>query len=268
MTKAILLVVILFMLRFTGFTQPQAYETKIGYQKNRQPAAAIDLPYPTDIVQDGIKGYLSGKGLKGSSSKGYDVYRGARLADSSADLSDLYFKIERRSGDRKTSLVTLLVTKPSQDPATRAEGDAGPLDGAKSFLNSLAPAVEAHNLEVEISGEEAIFKKAQKKAGNLQDDQTDLEKKLRYAQADLDQNKKDQLSQTQDMQANIHGDSDAMAKAQKKMNKLLDSQGSLDKKIRKYQADLAQNKKDQDAAQAEVSRQQQVLDSMKARRKS
>ena len=143
MTRTTLLTAILLMVRLTGYTQPQAYETKIDYQKIRQAAAAIDLPYPTDIVQDGIKDYLSGKGLKGSSSKGYNVYRGAKLADSSADLSDLYFKIDRRSGDRKASIVTLLVTKPSEDPATRAEGAAGSLDGAKSFLNSLLPAVEA-----------------------------------------------------------------------------------------------------------------------------
>ena len=120
---------------------------------------------------------------------------------------------------------------------------------------------------MEISGQEAIYKRALKKAGNLRDDQSDLEKKLRYAQGNLDQNKKDQLALTQDM-TNIHGDNDALTKAQKKMNKLLDDQASLEKKIRKYQADQDQNKKDQDAAQAEVQKQQQVLDSMKARRKS
>jgi hypothetical protein len=268
MTRTIPLTAVLSIFLLYGHAQPQAYETKIDYQKIRQPAAAIDLPYPTDVVQDGIKNYLSAKGLKGSSSKGYNVYRGARLSDSAADLNDLYFKIERRSGDRKSSVVTLLATKPSEDPATRAEGAIGSLDGAKLFLNSLVPAVEARNLEVEIDGEEAIYKKALKKASNLQDDQSDLEKKIRYAQADLEQNKKDQLTQTQEMQSNIHGDNDAMAKAQKKMNKLLDAQASLEKKIRKYQADLDQNKKDQDVSHADVKQQQQVLDSMKARRKN
>jgi len=257
----------LFMLGLAATAQPQAYESKVDYQKTRQFAAAIDLPYSTDVVEDGIRGYLSGKGLKGLSTKGYTVYRGARLSDSVTDLNDLYFKVDRRSGDRKSSVVSLLVVKPSEDPATRAEAAGGSLDRAKAFLNTLVPPVEARNLESEISGEEAVLKKAQKKMSDLQDDQSDLEKKLRYAQADLEQNKKDQVATASDVQSKVNGDQEALKKAQKKMNKLVDDQGGLEKKIRKYQSGLEQNKRDQASSQADIQRQQQMLDSMKGRRK-
>jgi peptidoglycan hydrolase CwlO-like protein len=69
------------------------------------------------------------------------------------------------------------------------------------------------------------------------------------------------------MQANIHGDNDAMKKAQKKMNKLLDEQATLEKKIRNWQAALTQNKTDQAAGLSDLQTQQQSLESMKARRK-
>jgi hypothetical protein len=267
MRKTLSLLAVLFVVCLAATAQPQAYDSKVDYQKTRQFASAIDLPYNTDIVEDGIKNYLSGKGLKGNSTKGYTVYRGARMSDSATDLNDLWFKVGRRSGDKKSSVVTLLVVKPSEDPATRAEGAAGPQDKGRSFLNSLVPPVEAHSLEVEITGEEAVLKKANKKLSNLLDDQTDLEKKIRNTQADLDQDKKDQILQTNAVQANVNGNQDDLKKAQKKLNKLMDDQSSMEKKIRKYQSDLDENKRDQTGAQAEVQRQQQMLDSMKARRK-
>jgi hypothetical protein len=250
--------------------QPQSYVATAEYQKTPQTAAGIDLPYTSDIVLDAIKDQMAKKGIRGIGLKGYTLYRGVRLSDSATVLNDLYFKVDRKSRQEKNvSVVTLIVVNPSEDPATRAAGGAGMnLDQPRSFLNDLAPVAEARNLEADITGEQDILKKSQKKYNTLQDDQSDLEKKLRYAQADLEQNKKDQLTQTQVMQASIHGDDDAMKKAQKRMNRLVDDQGSLQKKIRKYQADLDQNKKDQETGKADVQKQQQLLDSMKTRRKN
>jgi hypothetical protein len=258
MTTALLSIVI-------GHAQPQAYESKIDYQKTQQAAAAIDLPYPSDLVEDAVRDYMGKKGMKGSGQKGFTVYRGARLTDTASSLNDLYLKVERR--DKTSTTIAVIPAMPSEDPATRtANSTPIPLDDAKAFLNNLVPAIQAHDLEVHINDQQTSTKKSQKKFNNLQDDQADFEKKIRNTQSDLEQNKKDQITASAAVQANLTGDQEALKKAQKQMNKLLDKQSGLEKKLRKYQADLAENKIDQTAQQADLTKQQQTLDTMKTRR--
>lgn len=269
MRKILLLTAVLLLSRLAGHAQPQAYESKTDYQKTQQAAAAIDLPYSTDLVEDAIKGYMAKKGNSGSGQKGFTVYRGGRLDSTDATMNDLYFKVDRRGRDKNSSTVTLLVAKPSEDPATRPLTDSSSyltMDKAKMFLNNLVPSIEAANLDMQIKGQEKTANKSQKKYNGLQNDQSGLEKKLRNAQADLDRNKQDQVQAAADLQANIYGDSDSKAKAQKKMNKLLDKQSDLEKKIRNLQTDLENNKNEQAAQQTEVQKQQQALDTMKVRR--
>jgi hypothetical protein len=267
MRRIVLAFTFIVLARIAALAQPQAYDAKVDYQKGQQSVAAIDVPYSEDIVETAIKNYMSGKGVKGSSLHGFTVYRGAKLDESGTDVNDLHFKVEKKSRAKSTTVIYLLVANPSEDPATRAQGDV-PLDKAKTFLNNFVPAVEAGNLEAQIKEQEDVVKKAQKKKNNLADDQSSLEKKIRNLQSDLEQNKKDQLLQSQAVQANINGDADALKKAQKKMNHLIDDQGSMQKKLRNDQSDLDQNKKDQQTQQTERDKQQQALDSMKARRKS
>ncbi len=59
-----------------------------------------------------------------------------------------------------------------------------------------------------------------------------------------------------------------MKKAQKKMNNLISEQSNLEKKINKYTSELARNKSDQTTQQADITQQQQALDSMKTSRKT
>jgi hypothetical protein len=264
----LLLLMTTFLFLQIAKAQPQAYETKTDYQKSNLAAAAIDLPYSTDVVESAVKDVMASKGWKGTGQKGFTVYRGARLTEGSAAANDVYVRIDRRGKDKNSSTITLFAVKPSEDPASRAADAVMPMDDAKTFLNNLVPSVEAHDLEVQIGVQEQVTKKSKKKYANLQDDQSDLEKKIRDAQSDLVQNKKDQVDQSALVQANISGDQDALKKAQKKMNKLLDEQASLEKKIRKYTTQLAENKNDQTGQQADVNKQQQALDTMKLRRKT
>ncbi|MDP4246049.1 MAG: hypothetical protein Q8932_09395 [Bacteroidota bacterium] len=247
--------------------QPQAYETKTVYQKTQLAAAAIDLPYTTDMVEDAVKDFMSSKGWKGSGQKGFTVYRGARLGDTDQALNDIYLKVDRRNGDKNSSTLTVFAVKPSEDPATRAADAVMPMDQVKDWLNHLVPSVEAYELEARIGGQQDLAKRSQKKYNNLQDDQADLEKKIRNARSDLEQNKKEQVEQAALVQANVNGDQELMKKAQKRMNKLISDQNSLEKKINKYTSELAQNKNDQASQQTEAQRQQQLLDTLRSQRK-
>jgi len=74
-----------------------------------------------------------------------------------------------------------------------------------------------------------------------------------------------QLNDQADLQSNINAGDDAKNKNQKRIRKLLDEEGSLGKKLRRAQSDLDQNQSDQHQQQAEIDKQQQILEAIRAR---
>ena len=265
MKKNILLLIVL--LSFKMATYAQAYEGKMDYQKTLQQVAIIELPYKTDIAEDAIKDYMNKRGFKSTSSKGFDIFRGAKLDSADQDPSDLYFKVDRKKKEKDYSVITLLVTKANQDILSRPAMDStGQTDKAKAFLNNLVPAISAHNVDVQFADQQDVVKKAQKKMNNLINDQSDIEKRIRKLEADQDQNKTDIIKQTNEIQNTISADDNVKNKSQKRMNKLLDEQDNLRKKLRKAQADLDENKTNQEAQQKELDNQQQALEAIRAKR--
>ena len=129
----------------------------------------------------------------------------------------------------------------------------------------MAPSIASGDLEAKIRDQESTTKKAQGKLGDLRDDQLDLEKKIRNTQSDITENKADQVKETQN--ATSAADASAAAKSQKKMKNLVSDQGSLQKKLQKYQAALEDNKKDQQLQEILAGQQQHALDSLRTMRK-
>ncbi|MBS1948288.1 MAG: hypothetical protein JST47_11020 [Bacteroidetes bacterium] len=268
MKKLLYILVMIISLNISAHAQPQAYESKIEYQKTMQQAASIDVPYKTGIAEDAISDYMKKKGFKGASSKGFTVYRGTKLDDGDTDLSDLYFKVEKKKKDKDYSVVTLLATKANADILSRPATDStGQTDKAKNYLNNLVPYIEEQNTDAEIGKQQDVLKKAQKKLNGYISDSSDFEKKIRDLNADADQNKSDILKQTSEIQSTVSANDDVKNKAQKKMNKLLDAQDNIRKKLRKAQAGLDETKTSLSNQYKEVSNQQQHLDALVAKKK-
>jgi len=248
--------------------QPKTYEGQVSYQKSQQSAVLVDLPYPPDVVEETIKDYMGQRGWKGSNSRGYKLYHNVRLEDTASSLNDLHIKVERKSSrDKTSSVVTFLSAGPGEDPGARTGRDALAMSRTAAFVEKMLPAIEAGDLEDRIKTQEGVTKKAQKKLGDLHDDQGDLEKKIRNTQNDLTKNREDQVKETQNMQANVGSDDKAMQKSHKRMSKLLDDQKDLQKKLVRYQEQLEQNKKDQETQRVVTGREQQSLDSLRTLRK-
>lgn len=257
----------LFLLVFTGIRcsglLAQAYITEVDKGKTPQPGAAIRLPYSSDQVEDALKAYLSGKGYASSRSRGFIVYRGVPLA---ADGADLYFStstVDRRQKD--LTILSMVPAKKNQDISAGSFTDTTKLDAARSFLDSLAPFVTTYSTGIQVNNQQEGLQKAQRRMTGLRNDSTDLERRLRDLQSDLAQNKADQVKAAADLQTYIGADNDTKAKYQKRVNNLIDKQGTLEKKIRRTQDDIADNKSDMTKQQAVVSQQQQGLDAVKAR---
>jgi len=176
-------------------------EGKTEYQRKEQPAVIMELPYPADVVEDAIKDYLNRRGVKATSSKGYQLFKDTKLHDLASESHHLYFKVERKSRKEKdASVVYLFVTRPDENPATRAVSSTTDMAPAKAFLSEMRPHIEARNLEAEISNQENEVKKAEKKYERLVDDSNDMQKKLKKLQNDIEENKKDQEKQKQEIE--------------------------------------------------------------------
>ena len=248
---------------------PQAYESQITYQKSQQQAALIDLPYSPSIAESSIKDYMARFGWRGSGKSGYTVYRNVRLTDSAAALNDVYIRADRKNKDRSASVVTALVVQPGQDPATVLARDPLAIERGKALLEKMVPTISSGHLESRIDDQTKTTKKAQGKLSDLRGDQLDLEKKIKDAQVGLDQNKTNQLQETQTMQAAVtSNDNDAIKKSHKRMDKLISQQKSLQNKLQKYQGSLEQNKKDLSQQEIVSQQQQSALDSLRSQRKN
>lgn len=194
MKKILLILMLGFFINHT-FAQ-EIVEAKVDYQKKEQAALMVELPYPPGVVEDAIRDYLNKRGLKASSSKGYQLFKGTRLDSLSGMDNDVYFKVERKSRKEKdASVVYMFVTKPNENPTERLPAETSGLSSGRSFLSGLVPAVDAHNLEVEIGGQEGEIKKAEKKYEKLVDDANDMQKRLKKLQDNIEENKKDQERQ-------------------------------------------------------------------------
>ena len=177
-------------------------EGKVDHHRKDQPALIIELPYPPDVVEDAIKDYLNKKGSKNTSSRGYQLFKDTKLSELDTEGNDLYFKVERKSRKEKdVSVVYFYVTKPNENlKATTTSAEMHNTHRARSFLAAMLPALEAHNLEVEITGQEGAVKKAEKKYDRLTEDGQDMEKRLKQLQEDIENNKKEQEKQKQEIE--------------------------------------------------------------------
>lgn len=178
----------------------QSGETKIEYQKSDKIAAIIELPYTASVVEDAISDYMEKKGGKSDRYKSFDIYRNTRLDDKDPEIVDVHYKVDRKVvKDHETAVVYLLLARPGENVGARATDDRFKVTESKELLNTMAPFIDAYNLDVQIKLQEEVVKKSEKKLLNLKDDQYDLEKKLKNLQDKIAQNKNDQLLQTEDL---------------------------------------------------------------------
>jgi hypothetical protein len=133
------------------------------------------------------------------------------------------------------------------------------------FLVSMMHHIHHYSLTQQIQIQQKTLDKTKAKMISLKNDSGDIAKKIRNYEGELVQNKNDQTKQTQVINSTATGDQDALAKAHKKMDKLLDNQADYEKKLRNYKADLETNTKDRETEQSLFDRESQSLDALKQR---
>lgn len=198
---------LIFTLLISVFAFTQApMQTTAEYNGQKYPCFITEYNLPPDETENVIKEKLKAEGYNAEKSKGYLVYRNARLKDLNPDeAQDILFKIERKSRKEKDkTLVTMITAKAGLIPEDRVKdaktvADIQPSENSISFINSFQTGVNLQAYNLSVAAQEDEVAKAQKKLKSLQDAQVKLEKKIQDYQSDLERNKKDQQDQTDEI---------------------------------------------------------------------
>ena len=198
MKKTILFLSIL-LISLLGYGQAQ--EGTIEYQKRLQPAAVIELPYPPSVVDAAMNDYLSKRGRSRSNDiKGFSTFRNTQPVATDSVNADLYFNTERKSRKEKEVTVVSLLVMPAETQANTGNLHYLDMNAAKNYLNDLAYAIDAYNLELTIKDQNDAVIKAETKYKSLVNDGDDLEKKRTALDKKIADNKDNQQQQLKEIE--------------------------------------------------------------------
>jgi hypothetical protein len=244
----------------------QSYKSSYTFQKNVYPVAAIQVPFEEDAVKDALIDYMLAHGYKDAHYKDFTVFRDVPLNKNSNKVSDAYFVIDRKSHSEKdVTLISLLPVKKGEtlSPATVEDSSYVPI--AMIYLDSLKNNVQSFSLKKLIAEQQKTLDKTKAKMVDLKNDSGDIAKKIRNYESELTQNKIDQDKQTKLIGSIATGDQDALSKAHKQMDKLMNNQADYEKKLRNYKSDLEKNTEDRETQQNIFDKQTQALNALKQR---
>ncbi len=244
----------------------QSYQSSLNFQKNQYPVAAIQVPYEEDVVTDAVKAYMSRKGYKDAHYKDFIVYRSVPLNEESTSTVDAYFNINQKShAEKDITIVSLLPVKKGETLVPANTEDSSFIRMSVIYLDSMRYNILSYSLKQQIAAQQKIVDKIKSKMLDLKNDSGDIAKKIRSYDSDLQQNKKDQEKQTREISKMSTGDEAGLAKAHKKMDKLMDEQTDYEKKLRNYKADLEKNTEDRATESSIFETANGQLDALKKR---
>jgi hypothetical protein len=173
----------------------QSRTETVEYQKIKRQSIVAEIPFPEKTIKDAIDNKMEAMGYKGKESKGFVVYKGVKMPELGNDSYDLYFMADRKSRkEKENSTLTLMITK-GFDSFVSDSSDAKVISNAKNYLDSIKNMIADYDLEQQITTQEDIVARADKKNTGLIDDAASLEKKKKSIEKDIEDNKKNQASQ-------------------------------------------------------------------------
>ena len=173
----------------------QARSVTAEYQKIKQPAVEIEVPFPEKTVEKSFIDYFERLGYKGKEMKGYYTFKEVRLPKIGPGIYDLYFKTERKSRQEKDhTILTILLSGGSEIFLSEAV-DSTAINNAKQFLNEQQNNVASYDLELQIAEQNEIVTKEDKRLANLTQDSVGLAKKKDKIESDIKENIKKKAAQ-------------------------------------------------------------------------
>jgi len=183
MKKKYVLIALLFA---SGFGFSQSRYTIVQFNKKDVPAVIGEIPFSEGTVKEALDKNFEKQGYKGKKVKDFLVYNGVAIKEVDSTMThDLYMMVERKSRQEKeVSVVTFLIGK-GFDSFANDTADAAVISNIKTYLLSLREVVAAFDLELQISAQEDLIKKADKKYNNLLEDGMTLFKKKKKIEEEI-----------------------------------------------------------------------------------
>jgi hypothetical protein len=174
------------------FANAQAIETQVELNKVFQPCITVEYIADVNLTESTIAADMKERGFgKAASSKGYMVYRGINFMEISSDKIDFYIKAEKKSKKEKEIVMITALASKGYDNFLSGASDAKAMASIQKYLNELKSKVDRGALEQQITEQEDAFKKEDKKTNSLIDDLSDLEKKKKRLEQDIEDKKRD-----------------------------------------------------------------------------
>lgn len=189
----------------------QSISTSIKFNKVDQQGLMLYLPYSQEVAEGTILTKLKEIGFepeaKGSlfwkqnKVDGFYAFKGVALKGDKSEVVDLYFKVDRRGTKKDNQSVMYLLTSKGADNFVTASSDAAIHTAAQKFLNGFVSETATYKHSLDVTAQETTVKKAEKKLADLQDEESDLNKKIARLQDDLKKNKEAQATQQTTIEA-------------------------------------------------------------------
>lgn len=188
----------LFLSFFSLSLSAQSHITSVEYQKIKRDAIVNEIPFPEKLVANAIKDTLEKLGYRGKDSKGYTVYKGVKLEALGKSEYDLYFSIDSKGRkDKDISIVTLMISKGFDDFAAE-KSDETLIGNAKEYLDNLRNLIAVYDLEQQITEQDDVVKKNEKRSTSLVEEADDLQKQKKKLEKKIEENKKAQEDQVKE----------------------------------------------------------------------
>jgi hypothetical protein len=161
----------------------------------------MDYSFSQEAVENAVIQKMENMGFRAkvekglfNKDKGFILFSDALLADVSEERYDYIVKVDRKSRREKDeTTLSVLINRKGEDMIPTL--DAQTIGRAKLFLTNLIPDIEEANLELEIKAQDELVVKAEKRLKDLQDEKSDLEKKLQKNASELEKQQKEIESQ-------------------------------------------------------------------------
>jgi len=178
----------------------QSRTSNIEYQKTDREAIVNEIPFPEDMITKAIQDTLETMGYKGKENKGFMVYKGVKMPALGSEAYDLYFSVDKKSKREKDiSNVTMMISK-GFDAFVTGKSDPDLFRNAKTYLDSLRNTVAIYDKAQQVSEQEEVVKKTEKKMENLAEDAQDLQKKKKKLEKEIEDNIKEQADQQRELE--------------------------------------------------------------------
>jgi hypothetical protein len=200
---------ILAILAGFNWAAAQSSISSVSYNKSNHAALMLHLPYNEDLSEGFILTNLKKTGYdaetkgrlfwKQTKVNDFYVFKAVRFEGVQQPV-DLYFKVEPKEGNQSESAIYLLVSKGTEGFVSfNTEEDI--YNAASKFMNGFVEQSAEYKLDVDIKKDETAVQDSQRKLAKLQENENELNRKIKELQDELHKNKLEQQGEVRNIVA-------------------------------------------------------------------